>query len=290
MKTQIFWITGGIGKVIASTVIVSLLKQKNPGGKLIVITPHPQVLKNNPNIDELYDMEGSNMVYQKYLGENTEILSQEPYNDPLFISGKESLLETWARIYGLELKNSTPQLFYGAGELEKYNKIFQKGNKPIFVIHPFGGGGEGYNWARDIHPHMAQQIVNAALDNYVVYQIKGKNQPLLTGAIPAEQNIRKIASLLKLSSKRLLIDSFSQHLASSLSLKSIVCWYTTSPKSFGYPCHSNLVIDKDVNKPIRPFYYSTPQGLNFTEPIELCPYENPEELHPFDNILKEINR
>jgi hypothetical protein len=289
MKTRIFWATGGMGKAICSTVIIRLLKLKYPTDILVVITPHPLVFTNNPYIDEIYSIENVNDAYQKHFKPSTEILIKEPYNEPSFMNRKESLIETWSRLYDLSLNHNSPQLFFGLSELDKYKKIF-KSNKPIFVIHPFGGGTENYNWVRDIHPYMAQQIVDHYSKTHTVYQIKSKKQPLLKGAIAAEQNIRKIAALLEISDKRLLIDSFSQHLATSLKLKSTVCWYMTSPKSYGYPIHNNLVLNIKSKHPFRPFIFSVPQGINLSEPIEVCPFESLDNLHTFDNIIKELNK
>jgi ADP-heptose:LPS heptosyltransferase len=289
MKTRIFWATGGMGKAISSTVIIRLLKLKYPTDTLVVITPHPLIFKNNPYIDEIHSIEKVNDVYQKHFKRSTEILVREPYNESSFINRKESLLETWARLYDLKLNPNPPQLFFGLSELDKYKKIF-KSDKPIFVIHPFGGGTKNYNWVRDIHPIMAQQVVDHYSKTHTVYQIKSKEQPLLEGAIAAEQNVRKIAALLEISDKRLLIDSFSQHLAASLKLKSTVCWYMTSPKSYGYSTHNNLTLNVKSTHQFRPLTFTVPQGINLSEPIEMCPFESLENLHTFDNIIKELNK
>ncbi len=289
MKTKIFWATGGMGKVIASTAIIELLKKENPNDKLIVITPHPLVFKNNPYIDEIFNIKDVNKAYQKYFNKDSQILVREPYNEPSFISGKENLLKTWSKMYGLDLNNTSPQLFFEVGELDKYEKLF-KSDKPIFVIHPFGGGTKEYNWVRDIHPNSAQNLVDFISKSYTVYQIKSREQRLLKGAIPAEQNVRKIAALLKMADKRLLIDSFSQHLSASLRLKSSVCWYMTQPLSYGYPINNNIVINHSQTKKYKPFTFTVPQGVNLSEPLELCPYDSPQNLHSLDKIIKELNR
>ena len=52
---------------------------------------------------------------------------------------------------------------------------------------------------------------------------------------------RSIAILLQLSNKRLLIDSFAQHMAAALNVKSTVCWNpSTKPEIFGYKLHDNI--------------------------------------------------
>ena len=50
----IFESFGGIGKVVMSTVIVKLLKQKYPNDNLIVVTGHTSIFKNNHYVDHLY--------------------------------------------------------------------------------------------------------------------------------------------------------------------------------------------------------------------------------------------
>ena len=47
----IFQINGGIGKVVASTVVCKSIKAKYPDCKLIVVSGYPDVFLNNPNVD-----------------------------------------------------------------------------------------------------------------------------------------------------------------------------------------------------------------------------------------------
>ena len=56
----------------------------------------------------------------------------------------------------------------------------------------------------------------------------------------ALDGFRSIAILLQLSKKRLLMDSFTQHLAAAMNVKSTVCWVTTKPEVFGYKLHDNI--------------------------------------------------
>ena len=43
------------------------------------------------------------------------------------------------------------------------------------------------------------------------------------------------------------MDSFAQHLAAAMGVKSTVCWVTTKPKVFGYKLHDNIQANPFTN-------------------------------------------
>ena len=93
---------------------------------------------------------------------------------------------------------------------------------------------------------------------------------LYEGATPADFNIRGIISLLQQADKRILIDSFSQHMAAALDLPSTVYWVTTKPEMLGYTIHSNIKSN--------PFEFETKMncysGYNLVEPLQSLPYRS----------------
>ena len=96
-----------------------------------------------------------------------------------------------------------------------------------------------------------------------------------------------IAILILLSEKRVLIDSFAQHLAAALGKKSTVCWVATKPKVFGYEMHDNILANEFTKKP--DFTNAIYQPFNLAEDITSIPYNKLEEVFDINKIVKSIN-
>ena len=103
----------------------------------------------------------------------------------------------------------------------------------------------------------------------------------------ALDNYRSIAILLQLSNKRLLIDSFGQHLAASLDLKSTVCWISTNPEVFGYKLHDNIKANPFTKEPNYQNAQYQPFGLS--EGIHNIPYNDLTDIFDTNKIIESIN-
>ena len=90
-----------------------------------------------------------------------------------------------------------------------------------------------------------------------------------------------------MSKKRLLIDSFSQHLAASLNLKSTVCWVATKPEIFGYEMHDNIKANPFTKEPI--IKDKAYQPFELSENIHSIPYNNLKEIFNINHIIESIN-
>jgi hypothetical protein len=92
--------------------------------------------------------------------------------------------------------------------------------------------------------------------------------------------------MLILSSKRLLIDSSSMHVATALNLPSVVGWIGTNPKVFGYDMHTNIIANqptKEVNLEINGYTKHL-----FYEDILTLPYNNFEEIFNIESIINSL--
>jgi len=93
-------------------------------------------------------------------------------------------------------------------------------------------------------------------------------------------------SLLAASEKRLLIDSFLQHAAAGIGLRSTVLWIGTSPINYGYQMHTNIVANppKGTNKMIDSYLFDySLEGI-----VQECPYNDVSEMFDINQILKNI--
>lgn len=294
LDTAIFHIEGGIGKHIASTAVVECYKKRNPDTKVIVNCAWPEVYLNNPSIDRVYKLNNIPHFYRDFIyKKNVEVFAQEPYKQTSHITKKKHIIDTWCSMIGIEYNNELPSLYFNFREQELGSKLFQNPtNKPILLFQPFGGPGTGhqetpYSWMRDIHPVIAQQLVDILSEKYFVVHVCYDLHPTLNNALRIDQVMQKkvLFSALQQSQARLLIDSSLQHAAAAMNLPSTVMWVATQPEIFGYEMHSNI-------KPVLEFNEGTVDSYlydyNFTGAIHECPYTSPYEIFNIDSILKNL--
>ena len=92
-KYLVWHIEGGLGKNIASTALLSSIKEKYPDRKVIMTVSHPEVFINNPNIYRVYSLGNIAYFYQDYI-EDKDVLvfRQEGYFQTGHITKEKHLI------------------------------------------------------------------------------------------------------------------------------------------------------------------------------------------------------
>ena len=78
------------------------------------------------------------------------------------------------------------------------------------------------------------------------------DQPEFQGTELLNLPFRELYAVFPLSTKRLFIDSFAQHVAAGLNLQSTVVWIGNKPEVFGYD--TNINITHNILREIRLFF------------------------------------
>jgi ADP-heptose:LPS heptosyltransferase len=286
----IFQIDGGLGKSIMGTAMVKVLRKRYKNAHIVVSTAYPDVFLNDPNINECFATNQMGGAYLKYVkDQDCKLFISDPYHNTSFITEKEHLFRTWCKVYGLNYNNEQPELYLTQPEID-YFKPFYNIEKPIMVIQPNGGPqGQGFNysWTRDIPQPTVNEIIQHYKNDYAIVHIKREDQYKYPDTLHALDGFRSIAILLQLSSKRLLIDSFGQHLAAAIGKKSTVCWVTTKPKVFGYKLHNNIQANAFTKEP--QLQNSIYQPFNLAQDISSIPYNDLREVFDVNKIIKSID-
>ena len=289
--TVIFHIEGGLGKHIMATAIVKVIRKKYPKAALHVVCAYPDVFKHNPLVDKIHINGQHGNFYETHIKgneANCKIYFSDPYHHSDYILNQDSLFNIWCKQWELEYNGETPQLYLQQPEID-YFTPFYKSDKPIMVIQPNGGPknqGFNYSWTRDIPEPIILDVINEFKDTYTIIHIKRKDQKSYPNTLQALDGFRSIAILLQMSSKRLLIDSFSQHLAASLNLPSTVCWVTTKPNIFGYEINDNIEANPFTLTPGFPNNLYQPFGLH--QDISTCPYVDLKDIFNSNEIINSL--
>ena len=287
----IFQIEGGLGKSILGTAIVKVIRRHYEDANIIVVTHYPEVFLNNPYTYKVYHFNNINGFYLKYIKDyECKIFIEDPYKHSNFLINKSvSILKTWCELFNLNYLGELPQIYITQPEAD-YFVPYYKTEKPIFVIQPNGGPaglGYSYAWTRDIPEPTILDIINHYKNDYAIIHVKREDQKTYPDTFQALDNYRSIAVLFYLSKKRLLIDSFSQHLAASLILKSTVCWVATKPEIFGYEMHDNIKANSFTKEPV--IKDKAYQPFELSENIHSIPYNNLKEIFNINHIIESIN-
>jgi hypothetical protein len=289
MKNIIFQIDGGIGKSIMGTAICEIIKKKYPEDRLIVITAYPEVFIGNPHVHKCYTHNNLQYFYSDNI-EGKEVITflHNPYLETNYITRKEHLLETWCSMFDLEYSGESPQLYFSKREGEFYSRTYTS-DKPIMVIQTNGGAADQqikYSWMRDIPINIAQQIVDYFAHEYSVFHIRREDQLPLGNTIPVHADFRSLVALISLSTKRLFIDSFAQHVAKTLDLNSVVCWIGNTPTQFGYDNNINIVANSETRKPELKNAVFSKYNIS-GEPMEF-PYNDESEIFNVEEIIQAV--
>ena len=288
----IFQIEGGLGKSIMATAIVKVIKKRYKNANLIVITGYPDIFLNNPDVFEIHNINQINGLYLKLIkDQKCKIFTEDPYRNSDFITEQPiPLLKTWCKIYGLNYNNEQPQIYLTQPEID-YFTPFYKTDKPILAIQPHGGPeglGYQYSWTRDIPSINVNEIIEYYKDDYTIIHIKRPDQIIYENTLQALDGFRSIAILLQIADKRLLIDSFTQHLAAALNKKSTVCWISTKPEIFGYKHNINIKSNPFTKEPNLVSAIYNP--FNLSQDISSIPYNNLNEIFDTNKIIESINK
>lgn len=255
---SIFHITGGLGKHVVASGVINSYKYVNKDEEIIVCSAYPEVFDLNPNVKESLDINNLQYFYKNYINnKDVKIFAQEPYKQVSHILKRKKLIETWCELVGVEYYKQ-PSIDVNFREKEILLRQIST-DKPILIFQPFGGNNNGlpYCWARDIHPAVAQSIINMLAEKYHIMHICNPYHPILNNCqrIDERLSFASLASLVAISSERLLIDSSIQHIAYALNKPSTVIWNVTSPIQFGYDeLHHNILSPVDYSNGHRKSY------------------------------------
>ncbi len=291
----IFQVDGGIGKSVMATAVCKAIKAQYPNDELIVVSAYPEVFLCNPGM-KVYSFNDMRYFYEEYIDQKEyQIMAHNPYLETAFIQGKTHLLQIWAEMFGNKYNGELPELFLTNREQTFFTNVFiaQKlfaPQKPIMVIHSNGGGNDQpnkYSWTRDLPLATAQKIVDHFANDYTIVHIRRDDQLQLNNVVPMQAEFRALAVLLQLSEKRLLIDSFSQHVAVALGKPSVVCMLDDlTVTRFGYDVHTNIIANPPTIKPeLRHSYLNR---FNISGIPTEFPYNHEGEIYDADQIIEAV--
>ena len=274
-KYSIFHLEGGLGKHVAATAVAKAIKNNHPDRKLIIICAYPEIFLNLEFVDRVYRIGNTPYFYKDYIdNKDSLIFKHEPYFTTEHIHKTMQLIPNWIKLYGMQYNGETPELRFNIRQEQWANRKWAR-ERPVLLLHTNGGPLAQqpyiYSWTRDIPFNVSQELVNYYKNDYHIIQICRDEAQVIEGVNEAHfENMTNMELLysLKVSSKRIFLDSCLQHGAAALGLPSTVLWLGTSPNIFGYGIHNNIQgkIEDNVKLPDSYLF-----DYNFEGQLHECP-------------------
>jgi hypothetical protein len=285
----IFQVNGGIGKCIASTAVCEAIRKHHPDRRLVVVSGYPEVYLNNPNVYRSFAFERMTYFFSEFVDNKDAIVfAHDPYMETSHIYNRISLSETWCRMFGIPYSGEQPKMYITDKEMDFYGSRY-KSDKPIMVMQTNGGpkSDRSYSWARDLPTCVVKKVIDRFKSDYNIVHLKREDQVGYDDTIPLQDNLRSICALLRMSVKRLFMDSFAQHASAGLGMKSAVCWIVNEPQVFGYDMHRNIRSNPFTKEPdLRSSYLNK---FNITGHPQEFPYESESDIFNVDEIIDAIS-
>lgn len=281
-------INGGAGKNVLATAVVKAIKKQTPDIKIIVITAYKDVWVHNPNVYRVYQQGLMQYFYSDYVKDKkTQIIALEPYSTNDYLQRNKHLIEIWCDLAGVKYNNDQPELFFNNREVEFVQRRFLDGRK-IFLVQTNGGFQQDVkiSWMRDLPLDTAQEVINHFVNEYRVIHVRRDDQPFLKNTEQFVGSIRDLFLVIRLSEKRLLIDSLCQHVASALKKPSTVLWIRNSPEMLGYAIHDNIVTK--VEDEIDTLSNSVLEPYDIAGNIYQCPFKEGTKLFEAEEIIQSL--
>lgn len=274
-KYAIVHLEGGHGKQVMSTAFIRAIKKAYPEYKIIVVTPWDGPFFFNPDVYRFYIFGQQQYFFDDYINENTKIFKQEVYSSESHILQKKHLIESWCDMYNIPFDGINPKIYLNPREIEIAKDKIKPDGRPIMLLQTHGGGQGQYSkksWARDMPIETAKSLVEYFSKTYRILHIRREDQPKIEGIETLNLPFRELYAVFPLSTKRLFIDSFAQHVATGLGLESVVCWIANNPKIFGYDTNINILPDANLINKLNKYSYI--DEFDITGQVQQFPYDN----------------
>ena len=290
-KFCIFHTEGGHGKQVMATAVCRAIKKAYPDRKLIVVTAWDGPFFYNPDVWRFYTFGQMQYFFDDFINADTKIFRQEVYFSEDHVLQRKHLTESWCNMYGIPFDGYKPKIYLNPRELEIAKDKIKPDNRPIMLLQTHGGSPTGQyskkSWYRDMPIEIAQKLVNYFNKSYRILHVKSPEQPILQGVEPLTLPYRELYACFPLSTKRLFIDSFAQHVAAALDLQSTVVWIGNKPEIFGYPENINITPNAEYINELTKFSYL--EKFTIDGQIQQFPYDT-INLFDINKIIEAVNK
>lgn len=257
MNNIVLHINGGIGKSIIATMVIASYKKTYPESKIVIITGHPEVFFNNPNVYRVYQ-HNTPYLWKDYYGNNEwKVSADEPYFTESWIKDKPvHLSQIWCELLGVKCCTDTPELYFSGAEVEELQATINV-DKPLLVVQSTGGSNASMrSWTRNPPTNELDEFLGTFIQSHYILHLCLENTPVLKNVSQRITNmsIRQALCLIYYCENFVGIDSFGLHTrAANKNTRQGIFFFPleTNVKRLGYNHFTNLIPTKEINEKIK---------------------------------------
>ena len=247
----------GQGDVLACTPAFRGLKKKYPEHKIVAACVYSSIWKNNPNIDELFQLGQYHDFYDKYIlpikeeTEDRKLINMKIYEQRFANICDYPLSKILCNVAGVEFDEDKLDFFID-GEEDEFGKDFVKAFKrPVIVLQvesarpPTKGGADKMNSEKDWFPERWDELVSRLKNKFDFVQVGGPKEHVVAGTasnLLSKVNIRQTAAIVKYAKTFVTIDSIVQHIGNAMDKKGIVLFGRSKLETLSHKSNINLVV------------------------------------------------
>jgi len=229
---------GAAGDVLLTTPIVKELKKKFPGSYLIFKTQYPEVLKNNPYVDEVVKSEPKDDDIDVVFNLMYELYPDIP------------IVEAYGKITKLRIEYPEIEFYLSLEEKKEINEYMKtlsiEDTKGLVVMHPMSGNrikkwdGNSYQTVSDYSCSRKLTVVTVGSPIDCV-ELKGAIN--LIGRL----SLRQSAALISRAKLFIGLDSYPMHIADAFKIPSVILFGSTDPKKVLMNGHTVKMVQSSEN-------------------------------------------
>jgi hypothetical protein len=281
MEKLVFYIQGGIGKVIMSTAVIRNFKEKHPETKVIAISGYPEVFLHNPYVHRALTFDTPYLWKDHFNTEKGWVVAADPYFTEDWIKNRPvHLIETWTKMLDPTLKviHKYPDLYFSSAEVDDMKAMINV-DKTLLVVQSTGGADPGKSdWTRNPPKEELEAYLGKYMEDYFILHLALPTTPVLTNIHQRIEQLsrRQSMCLIHYCPKFIGIDSFGVHCRAAQKVQSDTDIFLPVPYSkerLSYDIVNNILPTEEVRDLIQndSLFHSTIFRNNIQASPESCP-------------------
>lgn len=224
MEKLVFYIQGGIGKVIMSTAVIRNFKEKYPEAEVVTISGYPEVFLHNPYVHRALTFDTPYLWRDHFQAKSGLVVAADPYFTEDWIKNRPvHLIETWTKMIdpNLEVKHKYPDLYFTYAEVEDLKSMIHV-DKPLLIVQSTGGSDPSKSdWTRNPPKEELEVYLGKYMDDYYIVHLAVPTTPVLGNVHQRIDGLsrRQSMCLIHYCPKFIGIDSFGLHCRAAQKVK-----------------------------------------------------------------------
>jgi ADP-heptose:LPS heptosyltransferase len=227
-RLTVFDVFGGLGDTLLTAVVCRHLKSKYPRIRLNILTPNPELVRYDPNVDEINQPEGYVCLWVWYL-DHIERKDGESH----------VLSQTFERLR-IQVDNYRTRVYLSEHELADGRSLLGASARPVLAFNMLSKEPVK-NWPLDLWLELLDKLSG----HFDLVHLGNDKEPLIpyVRRFAGRLSLRQSMAVLKQARFYVGPDSFLMHAANGLDVPSVIIFGgSRTPKNVGYRQNLNLFV------------------------------------------------